>query len=208
MGCGTGRHLEEFVKRGLKCDGFDLSMEMLSHARERLTGKEVGLSQGNITDFENDKKYDMVVSMFAVMGYLTQNEQLVAGIETARKHLNPAGIFVFDGWFGPAVLSERPETRYHEYRKGQDTIVREVTPHLDPVQQTVAVHYEVSERRDGNLVRQIEENHKMRFMFVQEMKLALETAGLQFVHYCPFLDPDGELSIGTWNATFVARKDK
>jgi len=207
MGCGTGRHLEEFVKRGLKCDGFDLSSEMLSHARERLEGTEVGLTQGSLTDFENGKQYDMVVSMFAVMGYLIENSQLAAGLETARKHLKEGGIFIFDGWFGPAVLSQRPEKRRHEYKNGQDTIVREVTPHLDPIRQTVTVHYDVSEQRNGGIVRKIEETHTMRFMFVQEMKFALETADLRFVHCCPFLEPNCELTTGTWNVTFVSRKD-
>jgi ubiquinone/menaquinone biosynthesis C-methylase UbiE len=63
MGCGTGRHLEEFVKRGLKCDGFDLSTEMLSQASKRLAGTDVGLSEGNITDFGNRKQYDLVVAI-------------------------------------------------------------------------------------------------------------------------------------------------
>ena len=107
MGCGTGRHLEEFVKRGLKCDGFDLSAEMLSRARKRLPRTGVGLSEGNITDFESGKQYDLVVAMFAVMGYLVDNEHLLAGLRTAQKHLRPEGVFIFDGWFGPAVLAQQ-----------------------------------------------------------------------------------------------------
>ena len=121
MGCGTGRHMAEFIKRGLKCDGFDLSSEMLSHARKRLAGKGANLSQGNLTDFENGKEYDLVVSMFAVMGYLIDNHDLVSGLKTAAKHLCPKGIFIFDGWFGPAVLSQGPEKRRHQYKKGLDT---------------------------------------------------------------------------------------
>ena len=206
MGCGTGRHLEEFIKRGLKCDGFDLSTEMLSHARKRLAGTGVDLSQGNLTDFENGKQYDIVVAMFAVMGYLTENSQLAAGFETARKHLKEDGIFIFDGWFGPAVLSQQPEKRRHEYKNAQNTIVREVSPVLDPVSQTVTVHYDVSVKRDGQFGKQIREHHIMRFMFVQEMKLALETAGMEFVHCCPFLEENRELTIDTWNASFVARR--
>lgn len=114
MGCGTGRHLEEFVKRGLKCDGFDLSAEMLSQARERLPRTGVGLSEGNIIDFENGEQYDLVVAMFAVMGYLPDNARLIAGLRTAQKHLRPEGVFIFDGWFGPAVLAQKPEERCHE----------------------------------------------------------------------------------------------
>lgn len=97
MGCGTGRHLVEFVKRGLKCDGFDLSTEMPSQASKRLAGTDVDLSEGNITNFENGKQYDLVVAMFAVMGYLIDNEHLLAGLHTARKHLRPEGVFIFDG---------------------------------------------------------------------------------------------------------------
>jgi len=207
MGCGTGRHLEQFVKRGLKCDGFDLSPEMLSHARKRLADTGVALAQGNLTDFENGKQYDMVVSMFAVMGYLTGNKQLLAGLETARKHLKPGGVFIFDGWFGPAVLAQGPEKRRHEYREGENLVLREVTPKLDPVQQTVTVHYDVSVNRDGSLVKRTQEEHVMRFMFVQEVRFAMQTAGLGLVHYCPFLAAEGELSLATWNVTFVGRRE-
>ena len=206
MGCGTGRHLEEFVKRGLKCDGFDLSAEMLSQARKRLAGTGVNLSEGNLADFENGKEYDVIVSMFAVMGYLVDNSHLVAGLRTARKHLRKSGIFVFDGWFGPAVLSQKPEKRCHDYQDGQNTVAREVTPHLDPISQSVAVHYDVSVKRDGRIVKRIQEDHTMRFMFVQEMALAMEMAGLELIHCCPFLEADGKLSIDTWNVAFVARR--
>lgn len=205
MGCGTGRHLAEFVKRGLKCDGFDFSEEMLVQARERLADKSVGLSRGNLVTFENGKKYDLVVSMFAVMGYLIKNEDLVAGLRTARKHLRPRGVFVFDNWFGPAVLAQKPEKRRHEYKNGSDTIVRSVTPELDPVGQNVIVNYEVTVTRDGQAVKATKEAHCMRYMFVQEMALAMDAAGLELIHSCPFMEPDETLSTYTWNVTFVAR---
>ena len=207
MGCGTGRHLEEFVKRGLKCDGFDLSTEMLSQAGKRLAGTDVDLSEGNITDFENGKQYDLVVAMFAVMGYLIDNEHLLAGLRTAQKHLRPGGLFIFDGWFGPAVLAQQPEERFHEYQDGQDTVVRKVTPFLDAIRQTVTVHYHVSINRNGRIIKQIEEDHIMRYLFVQEMAFFMQSAGFKLVHYCPFLEPDRQLSTNTWNITFVAQRE-
>jgi len=126
-------------------------------------------------------------------------------LRTAQKHLNPNGVFIFDGWFGPAVLSQKPEKRSHEYRDGKNTIVREVNPHLDPVRQTVTVHYDISVNRNEQIIKQFEEDHIMRFMFVQEMALLMQSAGLKLVHYCPFLEPDGQLSTDTWNVTSVAR---
>jgi SAM-dependent methyltransferase len=206
MGCGTGGHLIEFVKRGIRCDGFDLSLEMLQKARKRLKGKDVRLIQGNLTDFENGEKYDLVVSMFAVMGYLTDNNQLIAGLETAYKHLKPEGFFIFDGWFGPAVLTQKPERRQHEYKEGANIIVRQVTPSLDPIGQSVKVKYDIIEKKNKKTLKTVKEEHVMRFMFVKEISLAAQIAGLQLVHTCPFMESSGLLSTETWNVTFVAKK--
>jgi SAM-dependent methyltransferase len=204
MGCGTGRHLLEFSRRGLECDGFDLSTTMLAQAKMRLSEHNAILSAGNLTDFDNGKQYDLVVSMFAVMGYLVDNDQLIMGLKTAAKHLRQGGVFVFDGWFGPAVLAQSPEVRRHEYRKGEDVIIREATPTVDARQQSVTVHYSVTSSRDGEITRRIDEDHSMRFMFVQEMALAMDIAGLKLVHTCPFMEPESQLTAETWNVTFVA----
>ena len=142
--------------------------------------------------------------MFAVMGYLVKNEDLLAGLRTAKKHLRPGGVFIFDNWFGPAVLAQQPEKRRHEYKDGPDTIVRAVSPELDPVGQSVTVNYTVTVSRDGKIIKQSQEAHRMRYMFVQEMDLAMDTAGLELLHCCPFMAPNNSLSIDTWNVTFVA----
>ena len=119
-------------------------------------------------------------------------------------HLGLQGIFVFDGWFGPAVLAQKPEERCHEYHEGENIVGRKVTPFLDPIKQSVAVHFDVSVNHNGQTIKQIQEDHIMRFMFVQEMAFVMETASLKLVHYCPFLEPGGHLTSDTWNVTFAA----
>ena len=205
MGCGTGKHLIEFHKRGLKCDGFDLSDEMLLQARERLSGLDVTLEKGDLTKYRNGKKYDLVVSMFAVMGYLIENSQLIAGLKTAKAHMTSDSLFIFDSWFGPAVLAQKPEERTHTYQDGKYTINRDVKPFLDPVGQRVEVRYKITVENDSKILKRIEESHLMRYMFVQEMALAMELSGLELVYYCPFLDSTRELDLSTWNVTFVAK---
>ena len=208
MGCGTGRHICEFVKRQIKCDGFDKSPEMLAHAIQRLSEDNVTLTEANLTDFENGKGYDLVIAMFSVFGYLIGNNQLLSGLRTAYKHLLPGGLFIFDGWFGPAVLAQKPEHRKHEYRYGQDTIVRKATPALDFINQIVTIHYEIIIKRKNRILKRIHEDHYVRFMFIQEMALAMEHCDLELTHYCPFMVPDGKLSTDTWNITFIARRKK
>ncbi len=206
MGCGTGRHLAEFARRGIAGDGFDRSPRMLSAAKERLAGSRIGLATGDLRTFRNGKRYDLVVSMFAVMGYLIANEDLLDGLATARRHLRPGGVFIFDGWFGPAVLAQKPEARKHTYRQGARQVIRRVTPELDAVSQSVLARYEVTVKASGKAARTIREEHRMRFMFVQEMALAMEQAGLRLVHACPFMQPKGSLSAQTWNVAFVAKR--
>ena len=147
--------------------------------------------------------------MFAVIGYLKDNDSLVAGLRTARKHLKKNGIFVFDGWFGPAVLAQGPEERIHEYQDGANSVVRKVTPFLDSVMQTVKVNYEIVVKNNvGDVLKRTEEEHHMRFLFVQEIKLAMEIAGLELKYACPFMEYGKELSENTWNVTFVAASKK
>ena len=208
MGCGTGKHLDEFVKRHVKCDGFDKSTEMLVQARKRLSEKNVTLTEANLTDFKNGKSYDLVVAMFSAFGYLVDNNQLLSGLRTAYKHLLPGGLFIFDGWFGPAVLTQKPEQREHEYQYGQYTIVRKATPALDLINQIVTIHYEIIIRRENRILKRINEDHHVRFMFIQEMAIAMEYCGLELIHYCPFMVPDGKLTADTWNITFIARRKK
>jgi SAM-dependent methyltransferase len=206
MGCGTGRHLAEFAKRGVRCAGFDRSEEMLKSARERIAGTGAIVSSGDVISFRDGAKYDLVVSLFAVMGYMIENTDLVASFRTAAAHLDPGGLFIFDGWFGPAVLSTSPVKRRHEYQCNGETVVREATPTFDPVQQVVTVRYDLSVVESGLSARHWVENHSMRPMFPRELSIVASLAGMEIIHSCPFLSPDGQLTLDTWNATFVARK--
>lgn len=205
MGCGTARHMEQFLLAGLAADGFDRSPRMLEQARARLKNWSCDLREGNLVSFANGRTYDLVVSLFAVMGYLTTNEELLAGLRTARRHLKEGGVFIFDGWFGPAVLGQQPVVRRHEYRDEHGRrILRVARPHLDVVRETVTVQYEVSV--DGE-PHPIVEEHPMRYFFVQEIRFALGQTGFGLEWAGPFLDESRPLGVDTWNVMFVARAE-
>lgn len=205
MGCGTGRHLREFSKAGLECCGFDISKQMLASAKENLKGLPASLSQGDLRSYRDGRKYDLAVSMFAVMGYLTGNEDLLAGLKTAAVHLKPGGLFIFDGWFGPAVLSQKPEVRLHNYTNEDGAkVFRRAEPALDCQSQTVEVRYTIgiSDPRGG--VQEFQETHRMRYFFVQEIELAMRLCGLKLLAAMPFMMRNCPLSPSTWNVSFVS----
>ncbi len=61
FGCGTGRHVEEFVKRGLEAVGVDRSDEMLELARER-KGEFV---KGDLLETSVEGNTDIVTCLFS-----------------------------------------------------------------------------------------------------------------------------------------------
>jgi len=63
--------------------------------------------------------------MFAVMGYQIANEDIMSAFKTASKHLEKNGLFIFDAWFGPAVLSQKPSERFKVIEKNLN--VAEIT---------------------------------------------------------------------------------
>ena len=61
-----------------------------------------------------------MIALFHVLSYQTSNADAQAMFETAATHIETGGIFLFDCWYGPAVLTDRPETRVK--RAEDDTV--------------------------------------------------------------------------------------
>jgi SAM-dependent methyltransferase len=206
LGCGTGGHAIPLARRGYSVTGVDLSTQMLSAARSKSAeaGLAIELVEGDARQIYLSHTFDAVIAMFAVMSYQTSNADLEAVIQTARRQLLPGGLFVFDAWFGPAVLSERPTDRYRSVENSDERIHRFAHPELNVVTQTVVVNYHVLRIRAGQLLEELTEAHSMRFLFVQEIAYLLERNGFRFRQACPFLELGRELTERDWNMTVIA----
>ncbi len=215
IGCGTGGHLIHFARAGLKVVGFDLSNTMIKNARKKLANIKEGsvgtkiimpkVKVGDARTYRDGQRYDSAVSMFAAMGYLTSNEDFMAGLKTARAHLNKNGLFIFDVWFGPTVLTEKPDTRVQEFKGDGMRTIRMVYPELNPLLQVVKVHYNILQLHRGKVIKEINEVHVMRFFFMQELRLLLKYAGFSLLKVCPFMNAGREPIVGDWNVSVVAR---
>jgi SAM-dependent methyltransferase len=207
LGCGTGSHALLLVKRGYVVTGADRSSDMLAIARQRaaVSGVQVDFRLGDIRTLNLDRSFDAVISMFAVMSYQVSNADLSAAFRAAHRHLRSGGLFVFDCWYGPAVLAERPANRLRIIENGEEQLFRFVSPVLDVLSQTVVVNYHLLCLKGDRVVENAKEAHGMRFFFAQEIRYFLETNGFEMVSISPFLDisrPPGETD---WNIAVVAR---
>jgi SAM-dependent methyltransferase len=143
MGCGTGKHAELLYDKGYIVHGIDLSHDMLKIAETRRKGKEdkLSFSHSNIQELKLNKKFDVVISLFHVMSYQNSNAELIKAFEVAKNHLNDGGIFIFDFWYGPAVLTDLPTTKVKRLENEFIKVTRFVEPTLHVEQNIVDVHY-------------------------------------------------------------------
>lgn len=176
LGCGTGIHAEKLATAGYSVHGVDLSAEMLKCAKERLRylpekeAKMLSFSCGDIRQFHHGNRFDAVISLFHVMSYQTSNADLVAVFNTVKQHLNPKGVFIFDCWYGPAVLSDPPVVRVKRLEDERIEITRVAEPEMYPNENRVDVHYQVfiKDKFTGK-VEILKETHRMRYLFMPEI---------------------------------------
>lgn len=208
LGCGTGGHALVLARRGYNVVGVDRSKEMLKIAKNKAKNANLDIEfiEGDITNINLNRKFDAVISMFAVMSYQTTNSAIENVCKTAKKHLFAGGIFLFDCWFGPAVLVEKPCVRVKEINLNKnEKIIRFTEPVLDILNHTVETRFKVLRIRNSCVVNETNESHLMRFLFPQEIKYFLEIAGFKKIEFCPFLKLGKSLTEHDWNMTVIAK---
>jgi SAM-dependent methyltransferase len=201
LGCGTGNHALRLTQRGYTVTGVDRSPEMLEIARQKSRNSSLDCTfiQSDIRTFKSKQKFDVIIMMFAVLGYLTENEDILRTLDTVRKHLNPGGLFICDVWYGPAVLHQKPGDRVLVTEDGDTKIIRASSGDLDSLHHTVTVRFRLWKIEGNCLVEDISEEHLMRFFFPQELKVLFGSAGLKLLTIRDFSDINREPDERSWN---------
>lgn len=208
VGCGTGSHLIEFARRGYECTGIDLSPSMIEEARQKASRSRLDKSpQWQVADarsFRTGTTYDKAIMMFAVVGYLTTNDEVLSGLRNIRRHLKLGGIFICDFWYGPAVLAVRPNERVRLLDDGERKTLRAAATTVDSFNHTADVNFRLWSVEGDKFLGETNEVHRMRYFFPQEFRLLLQTAGFDMVSLDEF--PSGApLSDQSWNAICTAK---
>ena len=208
LGCGTGGHAVLLAQKGYHVTGVDRSDTMLAVAQEKKRQAEVSveLQKGDIRTVDLRQRYDVAIAMFAVMGYQTTNEALEKALLNTAKHLNPDGLLIFDAWFGPAVIAQKPRDKILIIEKGSGSVIRLTRPNLDIVSQMVNVNFTVLHIENDAILNHVDEMHKMRFFFAQELEFMFKKTGYRAVGMHPFMKLEGELTANDWNMAVIARK--
>ena len=211
LGCGTGMHACLLAERDYRVHGVDSSEDMLERARRRLNelperpAKLLSFELGDARNYRIDRRFDAVISLFHVMSYQITNQDLSAAFATVKHHLNRGGIFIFDCWYGPAVLTDRPLIRVKRLENEIIQLTRIAEPIMYSNENCVDVNYHVFIRnKNSGDVAEIRETHKMHYLFGPEVNTLFAENGLVNIAAEEWLT-GREPGFDTWGVCFVGR---
>jgi SAM-dependent methyltransferase len=207
LGCGTGKHAELLCDKGYVVHGVDMSEDMLKIAESKREGKEnrLSYSQSNILDLSINRKFDAVISLFHVMSYQNTNEELIKAFEVAKKHLKKGGVFIFDFWYGPAVLTDLPTITIKRLKNSAINVTRIGEPVLHSTKNIVDVNFTVFiQDKKTDEVFNKKEVHNMRYFFDTELELVCEQTGFKIEDKFKWMN-DNHPDFNSWNVVWVVK---
>ena len=212
LGCGTGIHACMLASEGFEILGIDLSESMITQAnkrREEMTPSElskVRFKKADVRNFKIDKKFDTVISLFHVASYQVLNDDLQSYFKTASEHLKNTGVFIFDFWYGPAVLTDLPKVRVKKFENQLVSVIRIAEPLIHFNKNIVDVNFTISiVNKESRKFEEIKECHSMRYLFLPEIEMFLRN-----FNFSKFTTEEwmtgNDVNEKTWGVTLIAKK--
>jgi SAM-dependent methyltransferase len=175
VGCGTAKHLE-VLRNSYQSEGLDLNAELLAVAAQRCP--DVPLHRANMIDFALGRKFDVIISLFSSIAYVTTTDNLERTMINIVRHLQPGGVVIVEPWFSP-----------ERYWTGRITTHFVDDPELkiasmytnDPPENRISVlniHYLVGTPTG---ITRFEERHELGLFTDEEYMSAFEKAGLNVI---------------------------
>ena len=175
FGSGTGKHASYLIEKGYKIDGIERSKSMV-----KFSSKKTGFTShiGDVKTKNLKKEFDAVISLFHVFSYQTNNSDVQKILCNARRHLKQGGIFIFDIWYTPAVLSIVPSNRILRMSNEEIEVTRVAEPSILINENIVNVNYQffVKNKLDNNY-KTFQETHPMRHFSLPEINYFAEKNG-------------------------------
>ena len=212
LGCGTGLHAIHLAEKGYNITGIDKSEDMIYLAQKRAKTFPYSISNlinfnvGDIRTYSANKSFDVAISLFHVISYQITNNDLNQSFNTVSKHLKQGGIFIFDCWYGPAVISDKPYNRNKKFENDEIIINRQAMPKFHPTENQVDVHFDIAiTNKQTGESDTIKEIHRMRYLFNPEIKQLLKMNGLKLIHSEEWLTGN-KSDFNSWYVTFICKR--
>ncbi|MEP6754811.1 MAG: class I SAM-dependent methyltransferase [Chthonomonadales bacterium] len=176
LACGTGSVSCILAEDKLQVTGVDLSGAMIDVARAKAEKKKLKIrfEVQDAAKLDLDNRYDLCISFFDSLNYITDRDQLAAAFHGVFQHLNPGGLFIFDvnteyalenSFFDQNNLDSKDRLRYI-WRSEYDSATRLCT-----------VSMRFFYREKNGIDSEVRETHLQRAYDEVEIRMLLSDAG-------------------------------
>jgi SAM-dependent methyltransferase len=181
LGCGTGRVTVPLAAHCRFILGIDRSLAMLDRCRDKLAGAglppgRVAVVEGDITAFDLEREFDLIIAPFRVLQNLETDAEVDELLRGIRRHLAPGGTAILNA-FRPNLPPDRMRT---EWVTPRERLAWEV-----PVESGVVACYDRRPRIDPDRLVLYPELVYRRY----EGERLAEEVILQLVMRCWYPDP-------------------
>ena len=180
LGCGTGSLTELLADEGYDMIGIDYSEEMLELAMEKKyeSEKDILYLCQDMREFELYGTVAAVVSICDCMNYVTEYEDLTEVFRLVNNYLDPNGIFIFDMNTEYKYSVVMGDTTIAEDREDSSFIWEN---QYEAEEKINIYDLSIFVREEDDLYRKYHETHYQRAYSLDEVKAAIEEAGMEFV---------------------------
>jgi SAM-dependent methyltransferase len=205
LGSGTGKHAKIFAAAGYHVLGIERSSDMVAIAQKDKT-ENLSYQIADIIDFQTDQKFDVALSLFHVISYITDNNSLIKTFDQTNQHLNVGGLFIFDVWHSSAVNHQKPEEREKVWKDQKIQVTRKAKPIIYTETNIVNVNYDITiEDLSTHQIDSFKEDHQMRHFCKPEIELLAYATGFELLLTEEWLTKKNP-SVDTWGVTYILRK--
>lgn len=189
VACGTGFHAS-LLSKYYQVEGLDLDPQMLKVAKKK--HPKLRFHQGDMTDFELKRQFDVIVCLFSSIGYVRTKPRLQKAIRNMGKHLLPGGVLLIEPWFTPK-----------QWHPGRASITQVNKPDLKIVRMSYSgqkgkisrIEFQYLIGTSKGIEHSVE-NHELGLFTHRESMDAFKAAKLNVTH-----DPEGLDGRGLYIAT-------
>lgn len=179
LACGTGTVSQLLACEGMKVTGVDISEGMIKEARRKseLEGRIVDYHVQDAGELDlPGLRFDLCISLFDSLNYITDPEHLRSAIYRVYSHLNRKGLFIFDlnteyalknRFFDQDNLNSDDELKY-DWASEYDTKTR-----------ICAVKMKFWHRREDGTEKEFVETHWQYAYSTEEITTMLADAGFE-----------------------------
>ena len=175
IGCGTGEHTLELLKKGYRVTGIDLSNEMLKIAKKKLLSNNLfsnnlfNLDAYNVNKL--DIKFNVVLMMFNVIGYF---EDIQLFFHKLKDCIEPNALIFFDYWSEKAVKKNPPKTTKKDFSYKQFKATRISKGKIIKNKVIVDLNLNIIK---GNQTKSFNETHNVYFYDIRRLVKTIKKFG-------------------------------